>query len=211
MTNNIPLQIRRELKKSSSPQTKASGERFFKERVTMYGVKTPIAISIAKQYNREILFMPKEEVYSLCENLWSSGILEESLIASHFSHLIKKKYEESDFKVFKSWVENYINNWASCDTFCTHTFAEFVFQYPQYLDSLKEWTRSENRWVKRASAVTLVPHARRGRYLPEIFEIADKLLLDEDDLVQKGYGWMLKEASKPHQNEIFEYVLKNKG
>jgi 3-methyladenine DNA glycosylase AlkD len=30
---------------------------------------------------------------------------------------------------------------------------------------------------------------------------------DADDLVQKGYGWLLKEASKQHPQEIFDYVM----
>jgi len=34
--------------------------------------------------------------------------------------------------------------------------------------------------------------------------------MDDDDLVQKGYGWMLKAASEAHQREVFEYVMKNK-
>ncbi len=37
------------------------------------------------------------------------------------------------------------------------------------------------------------------------------MLLDNDDLVQKGYGWMLKAASESHQKEVFDYVMKNKA
>jgi 3-methyladenine DNA glycosylase AlkD len=46
--------------------------------------------------------------------------------------------------------------------------------------------------------------------MDDVFEISDNLLKDKDDLVQKGYGWLLKEASRLHQNEVFEYVMKNK-
>jgi 3-methyladenine DNA glycosylase AlkD len=35
--------------------------------------------------------------------------------------------------------------------------------------------------------------------------------LDEDDLVQKGYGWMLKVASQSYEKQVFDYVVKNKG
>jgi 3-methyladenine DNA glycosylase AlkD len=35
--------------------------------------------------------------------------------------------------------------------------------------------------------------------------------LDKDDLVQKGYGWMLKASSKTHQMEIFDYIMKEKS
>ncbi len=41
-------------------------------------------------------------------------------------------------------------------------------------------------------------------------EIAERLLLDPDDMVQKGYGWMLKAASESHQREIFEYMMARK-
>jgi 3-methyladenine DNA glycosylase AlkD len=30
-------------------------------------------------------------------------------------------------------------------------------------------------------------------------------------MVQKGYGWLLKEASRAHQAEVFDYVMKNKA
>jgi len=36
------------------------------------------------------------------------------------------------------------------------------------------------------------------------------LLHDPDDLVQKGYGWMLKEASRKHQQEVFDFIQEHK-
>jgi 3-methyladenine DNA glycosylase AlkD len=30
-------------------------------------------------------------------------------------------------------------------------------------------------------------------------------------MVQKGYGWLLKEASKAHQQQVFDYVMKWKA
>ena len=35
-------------------------------------------------------------------------------------------------------------------------------------------------------------------------------LLDGDDMVQKGYGWLLKEESRVHQKEVFDYVVKHR-
>ncbi len=51
---------------------------------------------------------------------------------------------------------------------------------------------------------------RRKKYLQHIFEIANILLIDKDDMVQKGYGWMLKEASNIYPKEVFSFVMKNK-
>jgi 3-methyladenine DNA glycosylase AlkD len=47
-------------------------------------------------------------------------------------------------------------------------------------------------------------------FLGEAFQISDILMQDGDDLVQKGYGWALKEASKTWQSEVFDYILENR-
>ena len=95
--------------------------------------------------------------------------------------------------------------------FCNHTIGAFIDMYPEFLAGLKKWARSENRWVKRAAAVSLIIPGKKGRYLKDIFQIADILHSDKDDMVQKGYGWMLKVASQAHQLEVFEYVLSKKS
>jgi 3-methyladenine DNA glycosylase AlkD len=53
--------------------------------------------------------------------------------------------------------------------------------------------------------------AKRGKFLPDVFEICDVLLMDEDDMVKKGYGWLLKEESRVHQKEVFDYVVKHRN
>jgi 3-methyladenine DNA glycosylase AlkD len=87
----------------------------------------------------------------------------------------------------------------------------FIEMYPEYLAALKKWAHSQNRWVKRASAVSLIVPAKKGMFLNDVFEIADILHSDKDDMVQKGYGWMLKVASQSHQKEVFDYVMSKKG
>ena len=47
-------------------------------------------------------------------------------------------------------------------------------------------------------------------FLTDIVEIAERLLADPDDMVQKGYGWMLKAASQAHPAEIFDYLISRK-
>jgi 3-methyladenine DNA glycosylase AlkD len=202
--------VRQELRKNSDPHASASGKKFFKEAVRIYGVKTAIVTKIARSFNKEIKTMEKGQILLFCEKLWQSGYLEESFIACHWSYRLRRQYQPADFAIFEKWVNNYVSNWASCDTFCNHTIGAFIEMYPDYLNSLKKWTKSNNRWVRRASAVSLIVPARRGKFLQDIFEIANLLLLDNDDLVQKGYGWLLKVTSQKYQNEVFAYVMRKK-
>lgn len=210
MDDEILAAIRVELAQNVDEKTKESAHRFFKEEVKFYGVKTAIVRDIAKKHFRAIKNKGKKEIFSLCESLLQSDFSEEAFIASEWAYALRKDYEPADFLVFEDWVQKYVNNWAKCDTLCNHAIGSFVEQYPEYIKNLKGWARSENRWLRRASAVTLILPARKGKFLEDVLEISDILLKDKDDLVQKGYGWMLKEASKNHQEEIFEYIMAKK-
>jgi 3-methyladenine DNA glycosylase AlkD len=203
-------EIRADLEDAADEKTQAGSRRFFKEEIKLYGVKTAQVTRISKARFAQVKDLGKDEIFSLCEELLGSGYLEEAWIAADWSYRVNKQYEPGDFAVFERWVERYIDNWAKCDTLCNHTVGTFIERYPDYVKRLKTWTRSENRWVKRAAAVSLIVPARKGEFLTDIFEIADSLLLDGDDMVQKGYGWLLKETSREHQAEVFDYVLRNK-
>jgi len=208
--NKIITKIRQELKRASDPHTKTTGQNFFKEKIKLYGVKTAVVSKIAKENYEEVKGLNKNQIFEICEEFWKSGYMEESFIACDWSYRTRKDFKKSDFKVFEKWVENYVANWASCDTLCNHTVAALIEIYPELITDLKKWAKSKNLWMRRAAAVTLIIPARHGKFLPDIFEIANILLQDKEDLVQKGYGWMLKAASESNQKKVFEYVIKNK-
>jgi 3-methyladenine DNA glycosylase AlkD len=202
--------IREELKASADEKTVKSFKRFFKEKATFYGVKTGTVGKIAKRYWNEVKSYGKKEVFSLCEELYRSGYTEEAFVVSFWLPNLVEKLEPSDLAIFKGWIEKYIDNWAKCDGLCNHTIGGFVEKYPESINELKSWAGSKNRWLKRASAVSLIIPAKKGDFLQDVFEISDMLLSDKDDMVQKGYGWLLKEASRKHQKEVLNYVLENK-
>ena len=202
--------IRESLIENIDDETQKSFQRFFKQKVKCYGIKTAIVRKIANQFWKEIKMSEKQDIFDLCEQLFLSDYSEEASIVTFWLPKMTDQFEPDDWIVFKNWIEKYINNWAKCDGFCNHTMGNFLVKYPVFIEELKEWTQSENRWMKRAAAVSLIVPAKKGQFLKDIFEISDLLLLDEDDLVQKGYGWLLKVASHLHQKEVFDYVMKNK-
>ncbi len=208
--DSIISRIRKELMDSADPKTKQNFQRFFKEEIRYYGVKVPIVNKIANRYWKEIKSLEKQEIFALCEKLYQSGYCEEAFIVSTWAPKLAGRYEPSDIWVFRYWIDAYITNWATCDGFCNHTMGDFIEQYPEYIDELKRWTKSGNRWMRRAAAVSLIVPAKHGKFLSAVFEIADLLLTDSEDMVQKGYGWLLKEASRKHKEEVFGYIMRNK-
>jgi 3-methyladenine DNA glycosylase AlkD len=192
------------------PLRRVGQTRYFKETIQSLGIPMPEVLKIARDFGKRVRARSKADVFSLCESLWKSGNFEESIIACHWSRYPKKEYASADIKIFEHWVGDYVGNWASCDTFCNHTVGMLVEKLPDQLPTLKTWAMSRNRWMRRASAVSLIVPARKGLFTGDILEIAEILLEDEDDMVQKGYGWLLKVAWEAQPAALHAFVSAHK-
>jgi 3-methyladenine DNA glycosylase AlkD len=206
----VIAKIRAELEAVADDKNRKSSQRFFKEEIVSYGVKTGAVHKIAERYWSDVKLFSKEKIFALCEELFRSNYMEEAFVVSFWLPNLLEQLESDDLGLFKVWIEKYVNNWAKCDAFCNHTVGGLIEKHPESLSEVKSWAKSNNRWLKRAAAVSLIIPAKKGKFLQEVFEISDMLLSEEDDMVQKGYGWLLKEASRKHQKEVFNYVLKNR-
>ena len=206
------IEIRNDLSAIADLQVRATLQRFFKEEVQMYGIKSGAVRAIAKKYLAQIRKgkLPKTATFELCEQLWASTYQEEAIIACMFTQAQKKFFTADDFVTFERWIQMYVTNWATCDTFCNHSVGDLLMAFPDLAEGLLDWAVSDNRWLKRAAAVSLILPARNGQFIPLAFQIADVLLLDQDDLVQKGYGWLLKSAAEVDQLGVFSYVMQHK-
>lgn len=209
MQNKIISKIQKELGGNIDIEYKKGACNFFKEKINPMGARLPKVRKISAKYFPEIKNLNKKDIFVLCEKLLS-GYDEEKTIAFDWARRIGKQYTKNDFKIFEGWLKKYVSNWAACDDLSYHVLGYCIFQFPEYLPELKKWAQSKNRWLRRASAVTMIYSNRKNKYIDEAFEIADILFNDSDDLVQKGYGWMLKEISNLYPQKVFEYVMARK-
>ncbi len=200
-------QVRAELADAADETTRQGFQRFFKEPVRCYGVKTPKVAAIARAHWAEVRDGGKAGLFDRCEDLFSTGYCEEAFVAAHWLPRCRDRFEREDLARFGTWVDAYIDNWATCDTFCNHAVGDLLARFPDAAGDLMTWARSPNRWMRRAAAVSLIVPVKHGAFLGEAVAIADLLLLDSDDIVRKGYGWLLKEASRHHRQEVYDYVL----
>jgi 3-methyladenine DNA glycosylase AlkD len=208
--DSILAQIRLDLTQNVDQKTQNSFQRFFKGPVKAYGVKTGTVGKIAKKHWLKVQSLDKQNIFDLCQNLLQSDYTEEAFIVSTWLPNYTAHMQETDFEVFGGWIEKFINNWAKCDSFCNHTMGNLIQKYPHLTVKLLDWAKKPNRWLKRAAAVSLIVPAKKGLFLKEALDISNLLLTDKDDMVQKGYGWLLKEESRKHQKQVFDYVVANK-
>jgi len=154
----------------------------------------------------------KDNIFSLCNELleqreWALGV-----IAFDFAYRMKKQYDENTFAVFEGWLEKYVRGWGDCDDLCVHALGELVRQKPGLVLKMIAWTKRDEFWMRRASAVGLILSIRRDDYKKiNPFQISDLLMKDGHYLVLKGYGWMLKELASKEPDRVFDYLMENKA
>ncbi|MFH2035259.1 MAG: DNA alkylation repair protein [Candidatus Zixiibacteriota bacterium] len=202
---------KQEVKKVTKPENLVDYQKFFKEKLEhRYHLKGPIFKKISALCFREIESRPKKEILDICDKFLESDFHYGRGFAFHWALKIEKKLQKSDFVRLERWFKKYVDNWGSSDVLSTGALGSLINNYPELTPKIFKWSKSKNRWDKRASAVGLIVSLKNGKLLEEAFKTADVLLTDEDDMVQKGYGWMLKEASLKFPDEVYNYIMKNK-
>ena len=203
--------LKSEIAKQDKPANRVNYQQFHKEKLEHpFGLKVGILRKISNTVFREIKGKPASEILDICDELLESEERYMRLFAFDWAEKINKQYRKTDFARFERWLKNYVDNWGACDHLCCGALGHLIKQYPELVTQRMKWTNSKNRWLRRAAAVCLIQSVKNGVLLNEVFKTADILLTDVDDIVQKGYGWMLKEAGNRFPDEVFNYVMKNR-
>jgi 3-methyladenine DNA glycosylase AlkD len=116
-----------------------------------------------------------------------------------------------EFQLFTRWLDRYVDNWGLTDGVSLWLLGASIANDPSLIDKLDSWTRSKNRWKRRAAAVALVYSAKRGEHTGAILRIAAPLIEDDDDMVQKGVGWLLKETYPKKPKEVVRFLVANRA
>ena len=208
----IIKKIQSEIKKVDKPENQSNYQQFFKEKLANpIGLKAPVLRKVSNSIYKDIKDKTKKEIFDLCDEILISGIRYNRLFAFDWAGRLYRQYAKSDFARFEKWLKKYVDNWGNCDHLCCGIIGYVVLQNPELVVKTKKWAKSKNMWLRRAAAVSLIVPVRNGKLLDEVFKTADLLMMDNEDLVQKGYGWMLKVAGDRYPDEVFKYVLKHKA
>jgi 3-methyladenine DNA glycosylase AlkD len=163
-------------------------------------ISAPVLHEIAKSVYPRVKGLSVADRNRFCTELWRAASFNGGVIVCYVYRRFAKQCGAREFKLFTTWLNRYVDNWGLTDGLSLWLLGASIANEPALIDELDVWTRSKNRWKRRAAAVALVPSARRGLNTRAIFRIAQPLIPDDDDMVQKGVGWLLKETypKKPH-------------
>jgi 3-methyladenine DNA glycosylase AlkD len=198
-------EIRARLRKLGNKQRAAHSQRFFKTGPGEYGegdcflgIKVPELRKLAKEYQH----IPLTETTHILQ----SPIHEERLLALFILvGAFAKGDERFKEKIYHLYLDNtqYINNWDLVDASAEHIVGAFLKE--QSKKPLSDLARSNNLWERRIAIMATFHFIKNGKFT-ETFKVARMLLSDEEDLIHKAVGWMLREVGK-RQLESEEHFL----
>jgi 3-methyladenine DNA glycosylase AlkD len=204
----VAAQIRRALKDGGSADHAAGVQWFFKDEIESHGWYTADLRRAAVRFRRQVR---KEHgldfLIEVADHLFSGSVLEEKVAAVFLLEKLDREFGDTQFKLFESWLDR-ISGWADHDALVHDLIAPMIASKPARARRVFRWAKSPNRWHRRAACVALIRGSRAKMFLPEITKLSDSLLKDEDDMVQKGLGWMLRETAKFDAKRTVPYLMK---
>jgi len=200
--------IRRVLKDGGSAPHSEEVQHFFKEEVQSRGWYTAELRKFAVRFRRSIVReRGMDFLVQVADQLFSGQILEEKVMAVFLLEKQTKKFGDREFQLFASWLDR-VSSWADHDALAHYLLAPMVAADPARCREVFLWTKSPNRWRRRAACVALIRGARERQFFEQIVELSDQLLDDDDDMVQKGLGWLLRETAKADPKRTVPHLMK---
>jgi 3-methyladenine DNA glycosylase AlkD len=200
------------LKEKSDPVRAEGAQRYFKEDFQCFGLTAPQLRDLAS----EVYEMIKPawgiaEAVEFCDFLLPNSNHEAKAMGILILERYRRQFPKSLFSKIRGWLgKNYLNNWAAVDVLCPSCVGALLERHPDLVAKIKLWAGSPNRWVRRASIVSFIKLAKKPGCRDAVYEIAGLHFDDNDDLIQKANGWLLREAGKADMIRLEEFLL-NKG
>jgi 3-methyladenine DNA glycosylase AlkD len=193
-------EIRRILKRDRSAEHAQGVQWFFKEEIKSHGWYTADLRRLAIRYRRTIY---KEIgigfLVHVADQLFRGRVLEEKVFAVFLLEKLTGDLDDENFAMLESWLDR-ISSWADHDGLVHYLIAPMVAAKPARVAKVFQWAKSPDRWHRRAACVALIQGTRQRMFFGQITRLSNLLLSDQDDMVQKGLGWLLREMANGRTN-----------
>jgi len=190
----------------SAPHT-VEVQRFFKEEVKSRGWRTHELRKVAVRFRRAILAeRGRNYLLQVADNLFRGDLLEEKVFAVLMLQGIVGEFGKAEFKLFESWLDR-VSSWADHDGLVHCLIGPMIAADDSLRSRPPRWAKKCSRWHQRAAAVSLIHSTRQHKNFADIQRITEMLLTSDDDMVQKGLGWLLREAAKANPEQTVKYLM----
>ncbi|MCU7905536.1 MAG: DNA alkylation repair protein [Candidatus Thiodiazotropha sp. (ex Epidulcina cf. delphinae)] len=202
------VQLSKILHGLADPSIASHSQRFFKTGKGEYGegdrflgIRVPILRQQAKRHQE----MPLAEI----RRLLKSRFHEERLCALL---LLVRKFARGDEKerraIYQLYMDStrYINNWDLVDSSAYHIVGVYLADKERH--PLYELAVASNLWERRIAIMSTL-HFIKNHQFGDTLKLSRQLLDDNQDLIHKSVGWMLREIGNRDRSVTQDFLNKH--
>jgi 3-methyladenine DNA glycosylase AlkD len=208
-------QLLAQLKKSGTRMRAENEKRYLKSGAEFFGVTVPTTRRLAKPVCMHFAQSGDlADALAYTRKLWATKVHEPRVAAVAIVAACAAFYDDRVWDLGRRWLAE-IDNWALCDGIGPHLLAPFICTTrPRHKSRRREiigWTRHANPWIRRGALLSTLKSTRVDHECDLLFDLALRLLRDEDYFVQKGLGWMLRECAHHRPREVITFIQCHRG
>lgn len=193
-----------------NPERAVAALRFFKTQKGGYGEGDQFlgaTVPKTRLVCREFRDLPLGEIQKLLDSPIHDHRLGAVIVLVDQYKRAKKDVQKRD-DIFNLYLKNVrsgrINNWDIVDTSAAYIIGPYLQDGDRQL--LFELARSDNVWHKRVGIMSAFWYVQHGDFGTTL-ELAELLVNDTHDLIQKAVGWQLREVGKRGGRELLLVFL----
>lgn len=189
------------------PKSGVDNSRFFREEGDdankIIGVRMGALFALAKKY----MSLPIEEIEKLLDNNYYEARMGAVCIMD-FQARHKKTSAGRKKELFDTYINRHdrINNWDMVDRSAAFVVGGYLTDKPRAI--LYKLAKSKNVWERRTAIVSTWFFIRQND-VDDTFKIAEILVNDKHDLIQKAVGSWVREAGKRDKPKLFAFLDKH--
>lgn len=183
------------LAREATEKNREFNEKIIPTKRKILGVKVPVVRKIAAM-------VPREKIDEFLKN---EPVTLEEVLARGFL-VCRLSYDEMILK-FDSQV-GYIDDWCSCDTFCSALRKSLKSHEDEFLKlKIEKLLGSSQEYKVRVGLVLLKCYFVDAKYLDLIFEQVERLVSREEYYIRMAIAWLLSECFVKYPTATTAYLI----
>lgn len=197
--------VRNRLKRAGRPDVAGQKRKSLGADVSCYGVKPPDVHQIGLDALRRVRSAGLPMTIAIAGDLFSTGNVEEGIVGAQMVASLARLVTGNDFDAFDRWA-NGLTNAQTADALGTSCISPAMAAKPSIALRLQDWAKAESPWRRCAALAAFVPVVREGRFLTDALSVAELVMTDEHEDVQRAVGTMLMEAARLQADRVVEFL-----
>ncbi len=190
--------------RSSAP---LNAQSYLGSPVPVLGVNVPTLRALLSAFLKKHRDLTPSDGNALAATLWSGPVFEEKALGIVLLDRSARILDDASWALADRWVDD-ATGWALSDTLASGPIAKMVHAKTARYRQVLRWTRSDNRWRRRASTYAMHDYVFAGE-LDKPLELLEKLVNDDEFWVQRAVGTWLRECWKQDRRRTEAFLRKH--